>query len=257
MKTLSLILTLLILSTPVSAQFLSDKNGDGQIGIIAFGDSLTRGVGDFIAAGGSVFETSTPSGQAGYPLRIESLLGIPVKNQGAPGEKFASEGVSRLAATVPGSSADFVIVSGGANDSIIRRTTGTMFRSMQIAVNIIRASGKTPVIATINPICCDRSSRGPIVRDYNASYRYLASVNNIKLADIERAFDNTCGGAISSCPLLNRPEGEHPNIEGYDVAGEAVIATLLEIDLFSGGGASDLAGALNVEESSIKTLPDA
>lgn len=253
---LTLFLSLIALTANSSAQLLKDQNDDGQVNITAFGDSLTRGTGDFIAANESIDQVDNPSGEAGYPLRVESLLNVPVRNLGSPGERFTTSGIFRLAQSIPGSNADIVVVSGGANDAIFQQSSGEIFRNMQIAINIIRASGKEPVLMTINPTCCNRASRAPIIRDYNNAYRYLANVNNIALADVARGFDNTCPGAISSCPLLNRPEGEHPNIEGYDVAGEVVIAALLEIDLFSQGGASDLEGALNLPAGSVKTAPD-
>lgn len=254
--TSTLFLASIIFCSNTSAQLLKDKNGDAQVNITAFGDSLTRGVGDFIAANQDIDSVDHPSGEAGYPLRVESLLNVPVRNLGSPGERFTTSGIFRLAQSIPGSNADLVVVSGGANDAIFNQSSGEIFRNMQIAINIIRASGKEAVLMTINPTCCDRSSRAPIIRDYNNAYRYLANINNIALADVARGFNNTCPGSISSCSLLNRPEGEHPNIEGYDVAGEVVVAALLEIDLFSQGGAADLEGALNLPEGSVKTASD-
>jgi len=56
-------------------------NNDGKILLMAFGDSITAGVGDGPGA------ENFPRPPAGYPLRLQSLLGLPVVNDGDPGER--------------------------------------------------------------------------------------------------------------------------------------------------------------------------
>ena len=64
---------------------LEDLNGNGVVEVVAFGDSITRGVGDFNAPGNIVSDAQAqnfPGGEAGYPLRLESFLGIGIQNAG-------------------------------------------------------------------------------------------------------------------------------------------------------------------------------
>jgi hypothetical protein len=56
---------------------------------------------------------------------------------------------------------------------------------------------------------------------------------------------------------MNLPEGLHPNSSGYDVVGEAVVASLLNIDLFAPEGPATLETALSLVPGTIITVPDA
>lgn len=239
----------------LAESYIQDNNGNGVFDIAAFGDSITRGVGDFIAANTFVTEVNrNVSGEAGYPLRIELLLGIQVSNSGNPGEVIVEQGVKRFAETIPALNPDVVIISEGSNDAIFLESSLAVFRALQTMVNIAYAVGAQPVLATIPPTCCDRNGRNKFVDSYNREYQSLAAANNLPLADINKAFKNTCGG--TDCYLLNRPEGLHPNSEGHDVAAEAVIAALLKINLFAPDGPQALESALNLTEGSVRTVPD-
>ena len=235
--------------------YLQDNNGNEVLDIVAFGDSITRGVGDFISPDSFVEETQrNVSGEAGYPLRIETLLNVSVSNSGEPGEELVGRGVHRFAATIPALHPDVVIISEGANDAIFLESSVAVFRGTQTMVNIAYAIGAQPVLATIPPSCCDRAGRNQFVDSYNREFHSLAAANGLPLADVNKAFKNICGG--TNCYLLNRPEGLHPNIEGYDVIGENVIATLLKINLFAPDGPQALEAALNLPEGSVVTVPD-
>lgn len=247
-------------STVVSAEvlensLLKDNNGDGVLSIIAFGDSITRGVGDFRAANQSVSSAGDNiSGEAGYPLRIETFLGLSVSNLGVPGETVSNQGIHRFAQIIASSSADIVIIEEGANDTIYRLNQTDYFRKIQTMINLARAHGIEPILTTLTPICCNRQARDEYASRYTREVRELAAVNVIPLADVRRAYQNACGG--SNCYLLNRPEGLHPNIEGYDVMGEVITATLLQIDIFAQDGASKLEEILQLTSGAIKTVPD-
>ena len=83
---------------PLSAyaqDLLSDVNGDGVVKIAAFGDSVTRGTGDYNSVGAYILNALNPSGEAGYPLRVERLLGVPVANLGQVGESCSDTGIYR------------------------------------------------------------------------------------------------------------------------------------------------------------------
>jgi lysophospholipase L1-like esterase len=233
---------------------LFDVNGNGSINIAAFGDSITRGVGDFNAVGDDVEHATTPSGEAGYPLRVERLLSIPVHNLGDPGERLSTQGLLRFAEIIPSLAPDFVAIGGGTNDALDQIYSSDFYRSVQTMINIAKAFNIEPILVTAPPACCGRTSLNPFLQAYNNEMRTLAVVNEIPVADVYHAYENTC--RISSCHLLNQPEGVHPNTEGYDVSGEVVTATLLQINIFDPTGPSLLEQALSLPTGTIATVPD-
>ena len=238
----------------VTDSILIDFNGNGVLEVDAFGDSITRGTGDFFPPGIEVAEVFHPSGEAGYPLRVENALGIFVSNLGSPGERLTIGGIERFAELIPARRPDVVIISGGANDAILSVNPNFYFRTIQTLINIAEAVGSTPVLMTVTPQCCDRSGIAPGVQAYNAEMRSLSLINDIRLSDVARSFENTC--QLSACDLLNIPEGLHPNNEGYNVMGETVAATLLGINLFAPEGPSMLEQALGLPSGSVITQPD-
>jgi lysophospholipase L1-like esterase len=249
-------------SAPVSADSISsfyfsrnfalqDVNNDGQVKLLAFGDSITRGVGDFHEPGEFIRSVNfAPIGEAGYPLRLEIWLNLPVQNRGVPGERINTGGVFRFAPTLARSDSDHVIISEGANDAFSAYSSANLARDLQAMINIASAMGKKPILMTIPPPCCDRSGLRPFVEEYNLRYRDLASVNRVPLADSDRGFRHVCPQA--RCPLLNLPEGLHPNSRGYDVIGEVLAASFYNINLFTPGGSADLADVLGIPENQLQ-----
>lgn len=234
---------------------LGDINGDGVVTIDAFGDSITRGVGDGTFPGDEVEEASRPVGEAGYPLRLELALGLPVSNLGDPGERLSREGLVRFIESIPVRRPDIVIVSGGSNDAIDQINPSDFFRSVQTMINVARAAGVTPVLASAPPACCQASGFTPFIEAYDRQFVDLAVINEVEIADVGRGYFNTCRD-LETCFLLNRPEGLHPNSEGYDVSSEIIMATLLGIDLFAPDGPALLEQALGLPAGSVKTQPD-
>lgn len=234
---------------------LIDRNGDLMVDVIAIGDSITRGVGDFTPAnqlGGTI---TFPSGEAGYPLRVEQLLGIPVANLGRPGERFTTQILFLFAREIPARRADIVVISGGSNDAIDAIPVDRLGRAIQTAINISQAVGTQPVLAIPTPACCEHSQYRPFLDAYTTEYRTRAAVNEVPLVDFVRAFSNTC--SLSSCDLLNRPEGLHPNSDGYDVMGEMVAATLTGVNLLEPNGPATLEAVLGLVPGSVQTVPNA
>lgn len=227
---------------------LEDRNGDGELRVTAFGDSITRGVGDGQSVGFDVEEVNPfiPAGQeAGYPLRLEEFLGISVQNSGIPGEVLAEEGVGRVANELQNQSIDTAIISGGANDVIFGISTEDIRRSFQTLINVAKNSGTQPVLLTVTPTCCDRDGRNSTISSYNNAIRSLGAQNGIPVIDTFQGFQNSC--FIGTCRLLNRPEGLHPNRLGYDLLGELIAGRFLGVDGLSRDGHSELAGALGLD----------
>ncbi len=230
---------------------IKDLNGNGVIEFLAFGDSITRGVGDNIPTGADVPSDSLtfPTGEAGYPLRLETWLGIPVSNRGVPGEEIGTAGILRFAPTVSSSNADYVIISEGINDVYKFYTPSRILADFQAMVNITDALGKEAVLFTIIPPCCERAGLRPFVESYNVQIRDIAAVNKLRMGDAEKVYNNSCDN--EECHLLNLPEGLHPNKRGYDALAEVVSSALYGINLLLPGGTTLLAQALGVPESSI------
>jgi len=221
---------------------LVDRTGDGAVTALAFGDSITYGIG------GS-------NEGSGYPGELSDLIGVPVINSGVPGERLLDDGVDRLPGSVAGSGADIVILLEGANDAPQVVSSESIRRGYQRAVNVIRALGREPVLGTPLPTCCDRAAIDPIIASYAEVARFVAAQNEITLLDFRRAWSNTCGG-IAECSLFNIPEGLHPNDDGYTVMAQTAAATLLNIDIFSAGGAEALESALGLFPGTVLVKPD-
>ncbi len=236
---------------------LQDTNGDGAISLLAFGDSLTAGIGDGIEVGQYVEDldgTASYSG-GGYPARVQSLSGVIVYNRGVPGENLVEVGFDRFPGVVSGSSADIVNIMEGSNDALVRLDSGDYRRSIQRLVNVAKAVGKTPILMTIPPPCCNHAGPDMYVRAFNEELKQLAAWNEVPLVDIARAWKTTCENQ-EACELFNIPEGEHPNKRGYDVIAQTVLATLYGVDVFAADGAAKLESVLGLQAGSVIVKPD-
>lgn len=233
-----------------------DNNGSGTYELAAFGDSITRGTGDFTSPGEEVSEPYQPADgeEAGFPLRLENRLGIQVSDLGDPGERIVNEGIYRFAANVPRVRPDLIFIAGGSNDAIFRVDPEELARTYQAMINISVASGITPILVNIPPSCCEHSGLELSTQQYNIRMSELARINNLAMADVRHAFNNTCQN--DDCNLLNLPEGLHPNTAGYDIMGESVLAAALQINLFAPEGPATLETALNLAPGSVDTVPD-
>ena len=221
---------------------LVDRTGDGAVTAIAFGDSITFGIGASVEG-------------EGYPAVLSELVGVPVVNAGISGERLLSDGIDRLPGVVAGSGADVVILLEGVNDAFTVTSSTAIKRGYQRSINVIRALGREAVLGTPLPTCCERAALEPVVSGYAAVARAVAAQNDAPLIDFRRGWLNTCGGAVE-CSLLNIPEGLHPNDEGYLVMAQTAAATLVGIDLFTSGGAADLEGALGLPPGSVIVKAD-
>lgn len=239
----------------VNSSLLQDFNGDGVISIVAFGDSITYGEGDFNSPDSTVSEANHPSRPSGYPLRVEGYLGVPVSNAGVSGEQLINVGLNRLIRILARNKPDIVLIMEGSNDARVPQGASAYHRAIQTAINVASALGIKVVIGTVPFTCCGHGFLEGPIDTYNPVLRALAPVNDLQLADVHHAFSNYCGGD-RNCRVLNRPEGLHPNSLGYDIIGEAFTAALLKIDLFAPDGPTLLSQALGVPVTAINTPPD-
>lgn len=233
---------------------VEDLNGDDTISILAFGDSLTFGIGDGTLPGEFVEEAPRSGGTGGYPKRVSTISGLMIANAGIPGEQFVEDGVNRLAGLMRTSTSDFVCILEGTNDTIYRVSTSEYSRLMQKAINTVRASGKEALLMTLPTPCCLHEGREPFTEAYTAAVRTLAALNDLAIADLERAWRTTCTNPLA-CELYNLPEGLHPNSVGYDVMSQTVLAALFGIDIFAEGGAKIVEDTFGLPEGTVIVKP--
>jgi len=238
-------------AAPASAEesILKDENGDGAVSLLAFGDSITYGLGD-----GADVEASRDLPPAGYPKRVSNLASVPVSNVGLPGEEFILDGAARFARQLSRSNADIVLFLEGANDALKRASTDDYRNKVQRVINSTTAIGKVPVLLTIPPTCCGHAGSRPFIESFNRETIRLANLNSSRLADLERAWKTTCQNQ-EECELFN-DDGLHPNAKGYSVIAQTVLAALYGIDIFAPDGAGELAAALGVDPTTILVKPE-
>ncbi len=235
------------LTSAHAQNLLVDSNGDGTIRVLAFGDSLTFGVGD----GG----LGTELGKRGYPGRLSKLLGVPVDNVGVAGEEFSSDGVDRWVGTIAASNADVVILIEGANDAFNGISGLTVRNAFQRAANVGAVLGKKVVLATLPTPCCEHGGQITETSLYSSELSVLSGINELPLIDLKRAWETTCDN-LGECQLYNLPEGLHPNATGYNVIAQTIAAKLVGVDIFSPGGASELESALGLPVGTVVVKPD-
>jgi lysophospholipase L1-like esterase len=232
-----------------------DVNGDGKVTIATFGDSLTFGIGDGIPPG-SFFE-SLPEGTSGpgYPGRLSRLLGVPVSNGGVPGEEFVTAGKFRFPAVVTARRPDYIVFLEGSNDSVRKVTRGEYARDLQRVINVARAEGVEIVVLTVPPPVGVHAALAPFVDAFSSAVLELASLNEVLVGDLARAWKSTCPD-LEECRFYSIPEGLHPNTLGYTAIAQVVASALLGIDIFLPTGASDLETALGLNPGDVVVKPD-
>jgi lysophospholipase L1-like esterase len=202
-----------------------DVTGDGQVNILAFGDSITYGVGDGNSSGSYVESIEDSGDPRGYPLRLSSSGSWLVTNAGVPGERLLNSGIERFADLVVGSDIDTIVFMMGTNDAIQRVSASEYRPAVQRLINVARAEGKQMVLNTVVPPTAINSSLLPYTNLYSTVLRDLGAINDLPVADVELRFLTMCPD-LSTCTLLNIPEGIHPNTAGYDVMVELIRAAL-------------------------------
>lgn len=172
-----------------------DVNCDGEVHIVAFGDSITYGRAD--------------EEDLGYPGRLNLLLpSTTVHNLGNPGENTYS-GKWRASKVIPWYPyADFIIVLEGVNDYWVPdHSTGSTKSNIFSIVRTGENVGAIALIANLTDIL--RSNERPWVRSVNAA---LAPYKDIDFYSL--------GPGIISGDLI------HPDGDGYQQMAQLLIAVL-------------------------------
>ena len=226
-----------------AASILKALTGDGSARVLAFGDSITEGVGDEV-----------PGSARGYPSRLEPVLAVPIDQQGVSGEALAFAGLNRLTGLLPQSDAGIVILDEGNSDAYEGVTVANYRSALESAVGAIEDSGKVTILMNQYPTCCAAGGHQTELDAVNGEMNQVAAEHGIRLADLDRAWKSTCD-RLPDCDLLSG-DGLHPNSRGYDVIAQVVLATLAGIDVFSPHGATDLEKAYALPKGSVIVKPD-
>ena len=199
----SVLLGLVFTAPPIQAVEASADAAAGQdvrlpalpagAAILAFGDSLTAGVGG--------------SGTS-YPQRLSLLTGHEVLNAGVPGETSA-EGRARLAATLSETRPGLLILCLGINDYLRRVPHETVRANLQAMLDESSAAG-VPVLLLAVPV--------PHTRAVEPWFAALAQPGRVRV-------DPHAMADVLRQPGL-KADLVHPDSEGYRQVAEAVARSL-------------------------------
>ena len=206
-----LCLYLLISLIPFAPSACSDKRGGyGALAegtrVVAFGDSVTRGVG---AGEGE-----------DYPSLLAVLSRWDIVNAGISGER-AEQAVTRINAVLDEYQPALVLIELGGNDFLQRRSLQDIKKDLRFIIKQVQASGATPVLIAVPELSPLRAVAG-LLKDADI-YAELAKEEKIPL--IPDVFS-----AILSDENL-RADPIHPNAAGYRKLADACVQTLIRYGL--------------------------
>lgn len=237
-----------------ASNLFTDYNGDGNVSLACFGDSITYGIGDGVPVGRSVEEFPPVDGSTGYPARIETLASVLVDNEGIPGEQLLTMGSARLSELFRTTNADSVIIMEGANDAILQVTGSDYEIALQRSLNVAALAGKQAILATLIEPCCEHAGLVPFTQSYSRIVRELGAIYEVPVVDVERDWQNSCIDK-EACELYNVPEGLHPNKKGYDLISQSVLGKLYGLELSQTGAAAQLEQILGLSAGSVIVKP--
>lgn len=170
--------------------------------IMAFGDSLTYGVGASPAS-------PNPEPGASYPDQLSRLIGRPVVNRGYPGDTIA-EAAGRLDRDVLAENPSIVIVLLGGNDFLQRKELGESFRQLERIIRRIQDSGAMVVLVGLNGL----TPLSGLAGEFRTLARRAGAV----------FVPNILGGIIGRPALM--ADSVHPNRDGYAIIAERIADAL-------------------------------
>lgn len=178
---------------PVSYENFPPKNPGPWI---AFGDSLTSGIG-------------ADEGAGSYPAQLGQTLGVTIKNLGRPGET-TQDGLSRIG-EVEAEKPRVVLLCFGGNDTLRSVDHGQTFGNLETMIDRLHAQEVFVVLIGV------RSAS--IFDKYETPFEELAKRKRVFYVP------NILSGVLGTPSLMS--DQIHPNDAGYsNIAGR--IAKLLE-----------------------------
>jgi acyl-CoA thioesterase I len=163
--------------------------------VLAFGDSLTVGVG--------------ANSSESYPARLEALIGRKVVSSGVPGET-SEGGLARLPAALEEAKPQLVILCEGGNDFLQKLDDAQTANNLRAMVRMARAQGAQIVL-----IAVPKPGLLPSPADF-----YSAIAKEFAVPHEESALRKILTDNALKSDLV------HPNAAGYARLAEAIAALL-------------------------------
>lgn len=200
---------------------------EAQNRYIAFGDSITFGVGD---------ASTRPLSEQGYPGRLDELLtargivGATVINAGLSGEA-TTEAVTRIDQVLRNNVADTLLLMEGTNDINAQVSIETITFNLQRIANKAKDRGLKVVHAPIIPRLpsANRDADNKVAAQLAASLRNLAWSEQRALADPFEVFFWQTPTAFTTL-YVGGVDKLHPNAAGYDKLAELWADQLAAVD---------------------------
>ncbi|WP_457597221.1 arylesterase [Hydrogenimonas sp.] len=170
--------------------------------ILAFGDSLTAGVG-------------APPGE-GYPEQLSRMLGVEVINAGKSGETTA-QGLKRLDSVLRKYRPTVVLLEEGANDILRGRRHAVVAKNLVWMIKKIRKYGAKPVLIGFP----DPDMLDLMIGSDLGFYEEVAEKSG---ADYIR----DVFGEVLRDPELKSDDFVHPNARGYRIVAEKIYQYFME-----------------------------
>ncbi|MDF0664580.1 MAG: arylesterase [Nitrospira sp.] len=195
----------LMLLGPLTSEAISSSASDDRPRIVAFGDSLTAGLG----------VEADESYPAQLQRRLDSLgYNYRVINAGVSGDTTA--GGLRRVAWILNNKPELVILELGANDGLRGLSIDHAKSNLRQIIRQLQEGGTTVVLAGMK---LPPNYGHEYTARFEAMYRMLAKEYELALIPF---FLEGVGGSSS----LNQADGIHPTREGYEIIVDQVLKVL-------------------------------
>jgi len=197
MKKVAISITLLLVVSGLWSLLQGDKkypitneHPTSGSNIIAFGDSLTQGVG------------ALP--KQSWPSQLSKRLGVPIINAGVKGDT-TDDALKRLQAEVLGKDPKMVIVLLGGNDYLQKRNRAQTFQNLQAIITKIQGQGALVIL-----VGADFPLAGSFARLYRETAQKLGCPY----------IPNILKGILGHGDLT--ADSIHPNAAGYKLMADRI-----------------------------------
>lgn len=217
-----LALRALLLAGAVAVQALPAEAQTTPRQYVAFGDSITQGVGD-----------NPNRAEQGYPPRLEDLLNqrgvtAQVDNRGLAGETTA-EGIARIN-RVLNNGGDVLLLMEGTNDVNNRVSNETIVFNLNEIAERAEARGLEVVHATVIPRNgANYDANNRVTADLNGKIRAMAYTNSRELADPFEVILYQTADPFRTL-YVGGIDKLHPNAAGYDAIARIFADVLTNVD---------------------------
>jgi len=200
----------------VSSCGSNSSSTDTTYKYVAYGDSMTRGAGDY-SAGVVTTDRCSEEFNGGYVPRLKNIVGEEIANEGICGESIFT-GERRLRIVLERDHPTYIFILEGANDrgGSVEGIAAALCRMVEMA----KRNNATPIIGTLPPVFDEYDDFAEWTNSMNEAIRKVAVDETVALADHAVAFNNDRS-------LIWR-DGLHPNEDGYKVMADTWYNALLE-----------------------------